>query len=128
MLGLVVQFRFWNCYNEFITGIFLAVTFLVLAPFLSYAQPAVEFTKVDHDFGTFTNENEAEHVFEVLNGGDEGILIERLVKSSCTIKAAVNSVAKKPNITVEIFTSVSKSETRSEQRFLSIRNSSTHAV
>jgi hypothetical protein len=77
-------------------SIFLAATILLLAPSLSYAQPAVEFTEVDHDFGTVTNENKAEHVFEVSNGGDEDLLIEKLVGSSGTIKAVVSSSRLKP--------------------------------
>jgi mono/diheme cytochrome c family protein len=77
-------------------SIFLAATILLLAPSLSYAQPAVEFTEVDHDFGTVTNENKAEHVFEISNGGDEDLLIEKLVGSSGTIKAVVSSSRLKP--------------------------------
>jgi hypothetical protein len=77
-------------------SIFLAATILLLAPSLSYAQPAVEFTEVDHDFGTVTNENKAEHVFEVSNGGDEDLLIEKLVGSSGTIKAVASSSRLKP--------------------------------
>jgi hypothetical protein len=79
-----------------VKSIFLAATILLLAPSLSYAQPAVEFTEVDHDFGTVTNENKAEHVFEVSNGGDEDLLIEKLVGSSGTIKAVVSSSRLKP--------------------------------
>jgi mono/diheme cytochrome c family protein len=77
-------------------SIFLTATILLLAPTLSYAQPAVDFTEVDHDFGTVTNENKAEHVFEISNGGDEDLLIEKLVGSSGTIKAVVSSSRLKP--------------------------------
>jgi hypothetical protein len=96
MLGLVVKFRFCNCYNEAMKSIFLAATILLLAPSLSYAQPAVEFTEVDHDFGTVINEKKAEHVFEVSNVGDEDLLIEKLVGSSGTIKAVASPSRLKP--------------------------------
>jgi cytochrome c553 len=95
MPELVLQFRFRGWYNVFVKIIFLA-TFLLFVSSLSYAQPAVEFTEVDHDFGTVTNENKAEHVFEVSNGGDEDLLIEKLVGSSGTIKAVASSSRLKP--------------------------------
>jgi hypothetical protein len=66
-------------------------TFLLLAQSLCYAQPAADFTEVDHDFSIVINENKAEHVFEVSNGGDEDLLIEELVGSSGTITAVAKS-------------------------------------
>jgi hypothetical protein len=77
-------------------GIFLATAFLLIASSLSYAQPAVEFSEVDHDFGTVINENKAEYVFEVSNGGDEDLLIEKFVGSSGTIRAVAGSSRLKP--------------------------------
>jgi cytochrome c553 len=77
-------------------SIFLAAILLVLAPSLSYAQPAVAFNEINHDFGTVTNENKAEYVFEVSNGGDEDLLIEKFVGSSGTIKAVASPSRLKP--------------------------------
>jgi hypothetical protein len=93
---LVLQFGFRNWYNHAMKGIFFVATFLLFASSLSYAQPAVEFTEVDHDFGTVTNENKAAHVFEVSNVGDEDLLIEKLVGSSGTIKAVASSSRLRP--------------------------------
>jgi mono/diheme cytochrome c family protein len=75
---------------------FGAAAFLLFVSSVSYAQPAVEFTEVDYDFGVVTNENKAEHVFEVSNGGNEDLLIEKFVGSSGTIKAEASSSRLKP--------------------------------
>jgi hypothetical protein len=79
-----------------VKSIVLATIILLCAHSFSYAQPAVEFTEVDHDFGIVSNENKAEHVFEVSNGGDEDLLIEKLVGSSGTIQAVASSSRLKP--------------------------------
>jgi hypothetical protein len=92
----MIHLRLLSCYNDFMKSVLGIATFLLLAQSLCYAQPAADFTEVDHDFGTVINENKAEHVFEVSNGGDEDLLIEKLVGSSGTITAEASPSRLKP--------------------------------
>jgi hypothetical protein len=70
--------------------VILIAVFISLAASLSYAQPDALFTEVEHDFGTVSNSNRVEHVFEVSNTGDEDLIIERFVTSSGTVTAVAS--------------------------------------
>jgi len=57
-----------------------AVFFLCVAA-TSYASPSLRIDKPQHDFGTVTQEDKVEHVFDVENNGDSDLVIEKLVPS-----------------------------------------------
>jgi hypothetical protein len=57
------------------------MTFILLLPVLSYAQPAVTFDSEEHDFGTVAPVGTIEHSFEFTNTGDQDLLIQKLSSS-----------------------------------------------
>jgi hypothetical protein len=61
--------------------IIFLMTFILLLPVLSYAQPAVSFDSEEHDFGTVAPVGTIEHSFEFTNTGDQDLLIQKLSSS-----------------------------------------------
>lgn len=55
----------------------LSISFLLLLPALSFAQPAIRFDEVSYDFGTVGQEETVKHVFEFTNTGDQELVIEK---------------------------------------------------
>jgi cytochrome c553 len=77
-------------------SIFFAGVFILLAQSLSYAQPVARFAQVDHDFGSVSERDKVEHVFELANAGDDDLLIEKVVASSGNTKAVSSANYLKP--------------------------------
>jgi hypothetical protein len=71
--------------------IFFAVFFIFLSQAISHAQPVARFAQVDQDFGTVSDMDMVEHVFEFSNAGDEDLLIEKVVSASGNTKAKASS-------------------------------------
>ena len=59
----------------------LAVFMLLGIPAFSYAQPAVHFNEVKHDFGKVGQDDKIEYIFEISNTGDQPLIIEKLTAS-----------------------------------------------
>jgi len=59
----------------------MLLTFLLLFPAISYAQPSLAFDAETHNFGTVTAGETIEHVSQVRNAGDKELIIEKLVPS-----------------------------------------------
>lgn len=57
------------------------LAFLFLVPAVSYAQPSIVFDTENFDFGTVTQVDTIEHVFEFTNTGDKELIIDKLVPS-----------------------------------------------
>jgi hypothetical protein len=57
--------------------IVLSISFLLLLPALSFAQPAIRFDEVSYDFGAVGQEDTVKHVFEFTNTGDQELVIEK---------------------------------------------------
>lgn len=76
--------------------IFLAAIFILLTLAVSHAQPVARFTQVDQDFGTVSDMDMAEHVFELSNAGDSDLVIEKVVATSGNTKAKASSTHLKP--------------------------------
>ncbi len=55
--------------------------FLLLFPVLTYAQPSISFDSESYDFGTVSQGQPIEHIFEVSNTGDAEVIIQKLVPS-----------------------------------------------
>ncbi len=55
--------------------------FLLFITTSSFATPSVRIDNPQHDFGTVTQEDKVEHVFEIENKGDSDLVIEKLVPS-----------------------------------------------
>ncbi len=60
---------------------FPLIFFLLLAPSLSFALPAIEFDHLNYDFSVIPQDEEAEHTFEFANKGDSELVIEKIVPS-----------------------------------------------
>jgi hypothetical protein len=60
---------------------FFTVLFLLVIATFSYAAPSMRIDNPQHDFGTITQEDRAEHVFGIENRGDSDLVIEKLVPS-----------------------------------------------
>jgi P pilus assembly chaperone PapD len=60
---------------------FFTVLFLFLIATSSHAAPSIRIDKPQHDFGTITQADKAEHVFEIENRGDSDLVIEKLAPS-----------------------------------------------
>ena len=58
----------------------MVITFLCL-PAYSYAQPSIHFNEVRHDFGTVSQEDKPEHIFEFSNTGNQPLIIEKISPS-----------------------------------------------
>ena len=56
----------------------LLVLFL---PAILYAQPVIYFQELSHNFGTISQEDKAEYVFEFVNKGDQELVIEKITSS-----------------------------------------------
>lgn len=54
--------------------------FFYLSAF-SFAQPAIHFNKVSHDFGKVSPDDKIEYVFEFSNTGNQTLIIEKLSPS-----------------------------------------------
>lgn len=76
--------------------ILFAAIFIFLTQSLSYAEPVTRFTSVDYDFGTISEGDKTEHVFEFSNTGDTDLLIEKVVATAGSTKAFVSSKVVKP--------------------------------
>lgn len=59
----------------------LLLIYVLLFPVISYAQPSIAFDAETKDYGRVTAGNPIEHVFEVRNGGDKELVIDKLVPS-----------------------------------------------
>ncbi len=55
--------------------------FLILAASSAYASPVLHIDKPQFDFGTISQDDKAEHVFEIENRGDGELIIEKLTPS-----------------------------------------------
>jgi Protein of unknown function (DUF1573) len=60
---------------------FALICLLLLAPGVSFAQPAISFGTLTYDFGTVGNKDRIEHVFRFKNRGDRDLVIEKLAPS-----------------------------------------------
>ena len=76
--------------------ILFAAIFIFLTQSLSHAQPVTRFTELDHDFGNISEGDKAEYVFEFSNTGDTDLLVEKVVATSGSTKAAASSNELKP--------------------------------
>ena len=61
--------------------ILLTIFFLFLQAFPAYAQPSLHVDRPEFDFGTISQEDKAEHIFEIENRGDSDLIIEKLTPS-----------------------------------------------
>jgi hypothetical protein len=68
----------------------LIAIFIFIAASVSHAQPDASFPQVYYDFGSVSNVNKVEHVFEVSNAGDKDLIIEKFVTSSGTVTAVAS--------------------------------------
>ena len=50
-------------------------------PAFSFAQPAIHFNEVRHDFGKVSQDDKIEYVFEFSNTGNQPLIIEKIVPS-----------------------------------------------
>ncbi len=75
---------------------FAAFFSLLLTYSFSYAQPVVRFIQLDQDFGTVSDMDTIEHVFEFSNAGDSDLVVEKVVATSGNTKAKVSSGRFKP--------------------------------
>ena len=86
--------------------IFLATVFIFLTQAISHAQPVARFAQVDQDFGSVSDKDTVQHVFEFSNAGDEDLVIEKVVATSGNTKAKASSgrlkQGEKGSITVTI--------------------------
>ena len=62
----------------------------------SYAQPSIHFNEVRHDFGTVSQGDKHEYVFEFSNTGDQALVIEKLTASWGCAAAMASSSRLKP--------------------------------
>lgn len=76
--------------------IIIATFFVFLAQSLCYAQPVAKFTQVEYDFGDVSEGDKTEHTFEFSNTGDHDLLIEKVVATSGSTRAAASSKVLKP--------------------------------
>jgi hypothetical protein len=60
--------------------ILMAFMFLYL-PAFSYAQPAIHFNEVRHDFGKISQDDKIEYIFEFSNTGNQPLIIEKISPS-----------------------------------------------
>ena len=61
--------------------VIFSIFFLLLSPALSFAQPAILFDVVNHDFGTVGQEDTVKYLFEFTNTGDQDLVIEKVSAS-----------------------------------------------
>ena len=76
--------------------IFFALIFIFITQAVSHAQSVARFTQIDYDFGNISEGVKAEHVFEFSNTGDTDLLIEKVVATSGSTRAAASSNEIKP--------------------------------
>ena len=76
--------------------IFFTAVFIFITQALSHAQPVTRFPQLDHDLGNISGGGKAEHVFEFSNTGDTDLLVEKIVPTSGSTKAAASSNEIKP--------------------------------
>jgi len=58
--------------------VILTLFFLLFIASSSYAQPAISFDHLNYDLATIGQEDQAEHVFEFANTGDQELVVDRL--------------------------------------------------
>jgi hypothetical protein len=56
----------------------MSLLFLLIVPALAYAQPSILFHDVAYDFGTVSQGDKIEHLFEFVNDGDAELVIEKV--------------------------------------------------
>jgi hypothetical protein len=71
--------------------IFFAVIFILLTQTISNAQPVARFAQVDQDFGTVSDKDMVQHVFEFSNAGDDDLVIEKVVATAGNTKAKASA-------------------------------------
>ena len=59
----------------------LGIFFLLLLPAPSFAQPAIRFEAMRHDFGAVGQGETVRHFFEFTNAGDGELVIEKVSAS-----------------------------------------------
>jgi len=59
----------------------LTVFMFFYLPAFSFAQPAIYFNEVRHDFGKVSQGDKIEYVFEFSNKGDQSLIIEKISPS-----------------------------------------------
>lgn len=62
-------------------NVYLLLFLLLCFPALSFAQPAIVFNSVQHDFGVVSKTDSLNHTFEFANTGSEDLIISRVVPS-----------------------------------------------
>jgi hypothetical protein len=61
--------------------VLLGIFLLLFLPALSFAQPAIHFKEMSHDFGVVGQEGAVRHFFEFSNTGDQELVIEKVSAS-----------------------------------------------
>ena len=59
----------------------LTIFMFFYLPAFSFAQPAIHFNEVKHDFGKVSQDDKAEYVFEFSNTGNQPLIIEKMSPS-----------------------------------------------
>ena len=59
----------------------LTVLMFLSLPAFSFAQPAIHFNEVSHDFGIISQEDKIKYVFEFSNTGNQPLIIEKISPS-----------------------------------------------
>ena len=59
----------------------LTVLMFLYMPAFSFAQPAIHFNEVRHDFGKISQDNNIEYEFEFSNTGNQPLIIEKISPS-----------------------------------------------
>ena len=59
----------------------LTVFMFFYFPAFSFAQPAIHFDEVMHDFGKVSQDDKIEYVFEFSNTGNQTLIIEKISPS-----------------------------------------------
>jgi len=61
--------------------IILTILIFLSLPAFCFAQPAIHFDEVRHDFGKISQEDKVEYVFEFSNTGKQPLIIEKISPS-----------------------------------------------
>ncbi len=61
--------------------VLLSILLLLYMPSISFAEPVIHFEETSYDFGTVTQEDEVRHFFELVNDGDQELVIEKVSAS-----------------------------------------------
>ena len=59
----------------------ILTVFMLSLPAFSYAQPSIHFNELRHDFGTVSQDDKIEYIFEFSNVGNRPLIIEKISPS-----------------------------------------------